>query len=251
MRSLIVIALLLLCVPVSACKVVPATSVNNVYPPETIPKCISQHYSDLCGYFTCDGYFANIVELDAFYRWKYPELYDPRIYDFLYKDCDGSRCVNEDFLKRYWNDKEGTRAWLRNVWKYPRDWREIIPVSKMLYIEGGKNLKALDRDVAITPELIKKAKQKYGNVKIEASSVAVSSVSTVSGIPSYYTSIIEKYSTIRDLALEALGNPITWSFAGLMALIVLLAGSNAALAVALSRMQKTQTAEFKFFRRID
>jgi len=152
MRAVVVVLVLLaLTATASACEYVSAWDdrIPSNIPPYEIPMWIRSNFDDLCGYFTEDGYFSTIFELDAFYRWKYPEIYDSRIYDIIYLS-DGS--VNRTFLEWYWDDQETVRAWLREIWNYPDDWRVIIAVSMKIYYEGGEDIKALDRDVALTPE---------------------------------------------------------------------------------------------------
>ena len=155
-------------------------------------------------------------------------------------------------MEWYWSDTENVRQWLRDRWNYPRDWREIIPVSMMLYIEGGETVDALDKRVALTPELIQRAKSKYGQVEVEVSSAGGSvRVSIQEWIPSYYDSVLQEYEKLKEILKESVSNPVTWSFAGVMALIVILAGSNVAVAVAISRMQRTpKTGNYRFFRRL-
>jgi len=162
MRAVVVVLVLLaLTATASACEYVSAWDdrIPSNIPPYEIPMWIRSNFDDLCGYFTEDGYFSTIFELDAFYRWKYPEIYDSRIYDIIYLS-DGS--VNRTFLEWYWDDQETVRAWLREIWNYPDDWRVIIAVSMKIYYEGGGDIKALDRDVALTPELINEANAQYG-----------------------------------------------------------------------------------------
>jgi len=240
-----------------ACVYVSATDVD-VSPPEIIPKWIPEHYDDLCGYFVPSGYFSNIFELDAFYRWKYPDIYDSRFINLACKSVSKEKgCeVDWEFMRWYWDNTEEVRKWLREKWSYPRDWREIIPVSKMLYFEGGETVDALDDDIALTKEVLDRAKQKYGDKEVTASASSVSSVThvevTEEGIPTFYNNLIKKYSYIRELAEESLSNPVTWVFTGTVALIVAVLCSNA-LAVAIlvysSRVSRPKQ-NYRFFRRL-
>ena len=145
----------------SACDYMSAydSRIPSNIPPQDIPmwRAKYSHSHELCGYYTPLGYFADIFELDAYHRWYYPELYDPRIDDFIY---DQNHDINYTFLNWYWGNPDGAREWLREVWNYP-EWREIIPISKMIYYEGGKTVRAFDREVAITQDVIIKAKAKY------------------------------------------------------------------------------------------
>ena len=247
--------LLLIASPVvSACAVVKATDVD-VSPPERIPKWILSNYDDLCGYFTPDGYFSDFFELDAFYRWKYPDVYDSRFINLACKSVSKEKgCeVNWEFMRWYWDNTEEVRQWLRDKWNYPRDWREIIPLSKMLYYERGETIDALDDDIAITKDILDRAKQKYSSVTISASTSSTTYVEvTNEGIPIFYNNLIKKYSYLKELAEESLSNPATWVFTGTVALIVAVLCSNA-LAVAVlvysSRVSRPKQ-NYRFFRRL-
>jgi len=237
--------------PVLACGVVHTTDVD-VSPPERIPVWIAENYNDLCGYFTPDGYFSTVFELDAFYRWKYPDIYDSRFIELACKSHNNREgcVVNRTFMEWYWTDTDYVRKWLRDIWNYPRDWREIIPLSKMLFYEGGETVDALDDDVAITKDILEKAKQKYGNM--ESTATPVTRVEYDGKIPAIYKNIIERYNYIEDLAVKALSNPVTWTFTGLVALIVAVLSSNA-VAVAIlvySNRVGRYKREFRFFRKL-
>ena len=194
----------------SSCTYVSATEISDVNPPE-IPKWIAEHYSAqyLCGYFTPNGYFANFFEMDAYYRWKYPDIFDSRIVEIAFTDDN----VNDTFFNWYWNNPEEARVWLRDLWNYPDDWRVLIPVSMKLYYDNGQTVKAFDRDVAITGELINEAMKKYSSVLESCEGCAASLVvndptvipasavnlELVAGIlPSFYQNVAEKYTLIFE-----------------------------------------------------
>jgi len=170
-------------------------------PPEEIPKWISKNFDNLCGYFTEYGYFSTLFEMDAYLRWKYPEIYDSRIVDIAFIE-EGK--VNYTFFEWYWSDQEAVRAWLREIWNYPDDWRVIIPVSMKLYYEGGETVDALDRSVALTQELINKANEEYGGCApcAAASDPIVKpttsiSMQLVAGIlPAFYDNIAANYESL-------------------------------------------------------
>jgi len=192
----------------SSCTYVSATEINNVNPPE-IPKWIAEHYStqDLCGYFTPDGYFADFFEMDAYYRWKYPDIFDSRIVEIAFIGDD----VNDTFFNWYWSNPEEVRAWLRDIWNYPDDWRVLIPVAMKIYYDNGQTVKACDQDVAITQELINEAMAEYSSALESCGGCAASLVvndptvvpstavnlELVAGIlPSFYQNVAEKHMLI-------------------------------------------------------
>ncbi len=208
-------ALVLLIGVSSACEYVSAWDERiptSVSPPQ-IPLWIPQHFDDLCGYFVQDGYFSTIFELDAFYRWKYPEIYDTRILDLVYygENCNphsgnavGCK-INYTFMEWYWDDTDTVRAWLRELWDYPDDWRLIIAVSEKLYYEGGETVEAMDRDVALTPELINNANKQYSPISTSASAsldpiakpTSSINLQLAAGIlPSFYNNLALKYEEL-------------------------------------------------------
>ena len=197
----------------STCTYISANNVTGVDPSE-IPKWISEHYStnELCGYFTPDGYFANFFEMDAYYRWKYPEIYDPRILDIAFygKDCNPHSgnsvgCeINMTFMEWYWSDPDTVRQWLRDKWGYPDDWRVLIPVSMKIYYDSGEDVKALDSEVAITEELIREANSEYSSCPCSASlgdPIAVPpspvDLNLIAGVlPAFYQKVADNFTAV-------------------------------------------------------
>lgn len=249
MSGLILPLLLITAVAVvQGCQYISATQIDH-NPPEEIPLWLSRNYGteSLCGYFTQFGYFKDLVEYDAFLRWTYPDIYDPRMKNLIMQ-CTKSNCtVNIEFAEKYWQDPWSMRKELREMWNYPADWREIIPVSVKLYVEGGRTLKALDRDVAITPGLIAETKSKYGQTDI---SIAPRERLTVQKeIPDHYKTVMQNYDQLKEIILQSLSSPATLSFITALITIAILASSNIAVAIAISRMR--QGSGYRFFRKIN
>jgi len=192
----------------STCTYISANNVTGVDPPE-IPKWIATHYDNLCGDFTPDGYFANVFEMDAYYRWMYPEIYDSRTVDIAYRgvncgvntiDCE----INDSFIEWYWLEPDEVREWLREKWNYPDDWRVLIPVSMKIYYDYGKSVAGLDQQIAITEELIREANSEYSSCPCPASlddPIAVPpspvDLNLIAGVlPPFYQKVADNFTAV-------------------------------------------------------